>query len=63
MHLQKWGAAFKTGLLEERSLLEMKSGLAACGDFCRTSSAEGALSSALHLAERVLQDVSHQNTR
>jgi len=55
--VQKWGAAFKTGLLEERSMLDWNNSLAACGDFCRLSSAEGALSSALHLAERILQDV------
>ena len=51
---QKWGSGFKGNLLHEMSLLDRENGLAACGDFCAESSAEGALLSGHHLARQIL---------
>lgn len=50
---QRWGSAFKTDLCPARSLFDEGSRLAACGDFCVESSAEGALLSALDAAKRI----------
>lgn len=50
---QRWGSAFKSSLLPERSLLDEENAIAACGDFCVQSSAEGALLSAADAAERI----------
>lgn len=50
---QCWGSAFKTDVLPCRSLLDEKNRIAACGDFCVESSAEGALLSAADAARRV----------
>ena len=55
---QCWGSAFKTQLLEERSLLDVESRIAACGDFCVESSAEGALLSALDSAHQIVKAIS-----
>lgn len=51
MHAQRWGGGFKAGLLPERCLIDEGLALAACGDFCVESSAQGALLSGLAAAE------------
>lgn len=55
---QRWGSAFKTNLIPQRSLLDKQNALAACGDFCVESSAEGALLSAQHAAQQVTRFLS-----
>ena len=55
---QRWGSAFKTNLIPQRSLLDKQNALAACGDFCVESSAEGALLSARHAAQQITQFLS-----
>ena len=47
MHAQRWGGGFKANLAPERCLLDEGAALAACGDFCIESSAQGALLSGL----------------
>ena len=50
----KWGSAFKENVLSEGSLVDPENRMAACGDFCQESLAEGALLSARHLADQLL---------
>lgn len=51
---QKWGSAFRADVLQDRSVLDPESRIAACGDFCVQSSAEGALLSGRDLADKIL---------
>ncbi len=51
VHAQRWGGGFKSKLVRERCLVDEALALAACGDFCIESSAQGALLSGLAAAD------------
>ncbi|BDA48954.1 Renalase [Coccomyxa sp. Obi] len=51
MHAQRWGSGFKANLLPNACLIDRQLGLAACGDFCVESSAQGAVLSGLAAAQ------------
>ena len=53
--VQRWGSSFKEGCIDEPCLWDPGLQLGMCGDFCRESSAAGAISSGLAMAERVEQ--------
>ena len=54
LHAQRWGSAFKAELLPDGCLSDPSQQLAACGDFCKESSSEGAIKSGLTAADAVI---------
>ncbi|EIE18846.1 hypothetical protein COCSUDRAFT_45008 [Coccomyxa subellipsoidea C-169] len=58
MHAQRWGGGFKASVLQEACLIDRELDLAACGDFCRESSAQGAILSGLAAAAALTEKLS-----
>lgn len=54
LHAQRWGSAFKANTLDEACISDASLHLAACGDFCRDSTSEGAILSGLAVADAVM---------
>ena len=48
---QRWGSAFKSNVIGEACLWDAELRVGMCGDFCKLSSAAGAISSGLAMAE------------
>ena len=53
MEVQRWGSSFKVDTIEEACLWDPELQLGFCGDLCRESSAAGAISSGLALADAI----------
>ena len=53
--VQRWGSSFKEGCMDEPCLWDPGLQLGLCGDCCRESSAAGAISSGLAMAEQLEQ--------
>ena len=54
LHAQRWGSSFKADVLPDACLSDASQQLAACGDFCRESSSEGAIVSGLAAADAIM---------
>ena len=53
METQRWGSAFKADVIDKACLWDAELRVGMCGDFCKLSSAAGAISSGLAMAEHV----------
>lgn len=54
LHAQRWGSSFKADVLSEVCLSDSTQQLAACGDFCKESTSEGAVRSGLAAADAIM---------
>ena len=55
LRAQRWASAFKADPLSDPCLIEPGLRLSACGDFCLSSSAEGAILSAIAAADAIAE--------
>ena len=61
LRAQRWASAFKADPLGGPCMTELGLRMAACGDFCLSSSAEGAILSGIAAAEAIAELISQQS--